>query len=267
MRWFDVATTFAAVWIFACATSEPDLAIERFSAQELSGAIEAAGIPEGVVRSARRGPSEGSLHVEWITKSAAYLVELQSENHLLKVVRDIPCKGWRCYANRAGTLIAWCESENLDGSAVTAHIAGRAFHVRSLAVDASAKYFAVQQENQSVIIGRTEEPAYTAEASPVNLKGVAATPTGALVFGVVDDQKGLILSAESFGFKLTRGAIERLVVPFRHLEIADYVDDSKRVLVLELRDDPLCSRLWTWDIGMPHLTPHGCSSDVSILAP
>ena len=243
----------------ACGFSSGHPGVITFSKEEISKSIEASGLPQGFVRAVRSGPDAARLHVEWVTDREVFLVELKhAHGSDLQVVRRVSCSGWKCFANGDGELVAWLEAAS-GLSPVTVHVGRSVFPAKAAVVDKTGRYFAIQ-EAAGVRVGTVTAPTDLKSALEMALKAMFLTPDGPMVIG----SDGAAIVAQTLDEDLRpRGAVLRVPVSFAEFEVTDYSSTPQRILILELRDDPLCSRLWTWPLEGISLVGGECAGEAN----
>jgi hypothetical protein len=231
----------------------------------MASVIETAGLPPGVIRDVRRGPGRSLLHVEWVAQQGWFVVTLRAEAETPQVISRVPCLGWRCFVDAQGSPVAWLQSAS-GSDPVNVHVAdGTTMSGDMFAMDAFARFFAIQR-GQEITIGELRKADLRGRTSRMTLNAVVAAKDGPIVIGV-REESARVLVAERFDASLKTVSDAETSLPFRYFDVADYSAQSGKLLVREFRDDPFCSRLWTWHIGRDTALVGGqCASDVDLYA-
>jgi hypothetical protein len=256
--------------VAGCGPTSGQVGVLTFSNNEVAGVIEAAGVPRGTVRTMRRNADRTGLNVEWITASGALVVQVvhTGDRRTMNISGRSTCPGWVCYPNGKGQVVAWLQAPSL-GSPQVAHIGNSTISTDTLSLDPTGRYFAIQTRGRRLEIGESADPERRCLGSEASLEGVWAYASGPLVVGKARGSRTQTVIVEKYRIESNQcGLVARheVTAPFEHFEVADYSSSPERLLVTELRDDPFCSRLWTWEIGGRSLKRGGCAMDVNFFA-
>jgi hypothetical protein len=254
----------------ACGYPKGQADVLSFSNRDISAVVEAAGIAGGGVRTARRNADRSALQLEWVTKAGALLVQLRlsGDRHEMTASGHTTCPGWKCFADQQGQVVAWLEPPN-QAKPQVAHFGSTEIVANRFSVDPSGRYFAIQLDGRRVELGAIIDPRRRCAASASELKGLWSDNNGLVVVGQSAQGQRRALVTEKYRVQPDRcdlGAKQEVPIPFEHFEASDYSTSPERVLVTELRDDPSCSRLWTWDLKTNSLVAGGCAMDTNFYA-